>query len=337
MLHEIGWRSPLGSKGWDQILQRNEWFSKFAASQLKKHLATSDARPIVFSYAYTAKAVFEVAKRAGCRCVLGQIDPGLAHDVLVANAYKANPHWKPRRQVPSRYWVDWHSECLLADTIVVNSNWSRDSLIREGVKPGKIVVVPVAYESSSTDPDLETFVGDDSEVKNTGGFCVLRPLRVLVIGRATLEKGIENVVAAANLLRHKPLVFDVVGDHSNVPEEHRNIANINWHGNVPRNEVGKWYRNADLMVFPTLSDGFGITQLEAQFHHLPIVVSKNCGDVVIENVNGRRLLSNSAEFLVETLLDCLANPSLVSEWTANSYVREVFSIDQVASRMCEMR
>jgi glycosyltransferase involved in cell wall biosynthesis len=35
-------------------------------------------------------------------------------------------------------------------------------------------------------------------------------------------------------------------------------------GAVTRNQAAGFYRNADLFILPTLLDGFGITQVEAQ-------------------------------------------------------------------------
>jgi glycosyltransferase involved in cell wall biosynthesis len=46
-----------------------------------------------------------------------------------------------------------------------------------------------------------------------------------------------------------------------------------------------FYERADLFLFPTLSDGFGLTNLEAQAWSLPIVASRFCGEVVRDGVN----------------------------------------------------
>ena len=55
---------------------------------------------------------------------------------------------------------------------------------------------------------------------------------------------------------------------------------------VTRKQAAEFYRDADVFILPTLSDGFAITQLEAQAHGLPVIASKNCGKVVENGVNG---------------------------------------------------
>ena len=50
------------------------------------------------------------------------------------------------KRPPVDYWSRWREECAIADRIVVNSSWSYDALLAEGVPPTKIRVVPLAYE-----------------------------------------------------------------------------------------------------------------------------------------------------------------------------------------------
>ena len=57
-------------------------------------------------------------------------------------------------------------------------------------------------------------------------------------------------------------------------------SGVRWIGPVSRAKTAAFYRQADLLVFPTFSDGFGLTQLEAQAWKLPIIATKFCGDVV---------------------------------------------------------
>ena len=48
---------------------------------------------------------------------------------------------------PPEYWTFWREECKLADRIVVNSEWSREGLVRGGVPAEKISIIPLAYEA----------------------------------------------------------------------------------------------------------------------------------------------------------------------------------------------
>lgn len=55
---------------------------------------------------------------------------------------------------------------------------------------------------------------------------------------------------------------------------------------MPSSGVGEVYSKAEAFIFPTLSDGIALTQLEASAHGLPVIASRYCGDAVTEGVNG---------------------------------------------------
>src|SRR6185369_8250096 len=117
--------------GWTLISRRNEWFQKQAVGQLAHN---HNGNHTVFAYSYAAKRIFEFARERGWRTVLGQIDPGPAEERIVAGLQQ-NTDWEP---APKAYWDNWRDECSLADQILVNSNWSRDGLMAEGVAAGTI-------------------------------------------------------------------------------------------------------------------------------------------------------------------------------------------------------
>ena len=90
------------------------------------------------------------------------------------------------------------------------------------------------------------------------------------------------------------------------------------HGPVPRGAVHRYYRDADVFLFPTLSDGFGLTQLEAQAWGLPIVASPHCGAVVRHQVDGLVLEAVTGEAVAEAIRWCLGNPAALRDMSANA-------------------
>ena len=108
-----------------------------------------------------------------------------------------------------------------------------------------------------------------------------RPLRVLFLGQINLRKGVARLLEAARILRNEPVEFWMVG-----PVEIANASaiersrRVKWFGPVTRKQATEYYRDADVFILPTLSDGFAITQLEAQAYGLPVIASKFCGNVV---------------------------------------------------------
>ncbi len=88
-----------------------------------------------------------------------------------------------------------------------------------------------------------------------------------------------------------------------------------------------------MFILPTLSDGFAITQLEALAQRLPVIVSKNCGDVVLDGVNGVKLKALDEEQLRDVLHDCMSNPMQLAEMSRNARVPLSCSIDSIGQQL----
>src|SRR5438874_5384143 len=133
--------------GWARIVARDRWFQRKVVSFLRSQLSTIDYQPILLSYSYTALEPFRYAKARRWKTVLVQIDPGPEEERIVAEEAARVPElagsWHP---APPEYWAFWREEFKLADRIVVNSEWSREGLVRGGVPAEKISVIPLAYE-----------------------------------------------------------------------------------------------------------------------------------------------------------------------------------------------
>ncbi len=317
--------------GWPQILARNWWFQSKVVSFLRSQLSTINYQPILLSYSYTALEPFRYAKSVGWKTLLVQIDPGPEEERIVAEETAREPElaggWHP---APPEYWAFWREECKLADRIVVNSEWSREGLIRGGVPAEKMSIVPLAYEELGVgrrrEPRLQRNYPDR--------FTAERPLRVLFLGLINLRKGVARLLEAARILRDEPVEFWMVGP---VETAHAkaigNAGNMKWFGPVTRDQAAEFYRDTDVLILPTLSDGFAITQLEAQAHGLPVIASRNCGKVVENGVNGSILDEPSAAGIAHAIRDCTASPDRLEKLASASGVRDKFTIEALANQL----
>jgi glycosyltransferase involved in cell wall biosynthesis len=329
-----------GISDWNLMIARNLAFRRLAAKRLQV-LAGKGIKgagePVVFSYSYSALDQFREAKKLGWRRVLGQIDLGPREDDLEKSLLAQHSGWRcsTPSSPPSSYWENWREECALADTIIVNSDWARDGMIRQGVSPEKLVVIPLAYEAGAKESACDMKDKGDSSPNRFAAsqpFDQQRPLRVLFLGQVVARKGIYDLIEAARLLTGEPLVIDVVGPHHQLPEGLP--ANIRFHGSVALGETASWYRAADLFVLPTQSDGFAITQLEAMSHGLPVITTGHCGAVVEEGWNGLIFPPGDASALAGVLRRLVADPSLVGQMA--SHARETvgrFSIERLSERL----
>src|SRR5437870_2840916 len=164
-----------------------------------------------------------------------------------------------------------------------------------------------------------------------------RPLRVLFLGQVNLRKGVAHLFNAIRSFKDEPIEFWFVGPMQVfIPSELQNNPRVRWFDVVSRGEVDSFYRKADLLILPTLSDGFGLTQLEAQAWSLPIVASRFCGEVVRDGQNGLLLENLTGETIREVLRQCVANPELLAQLAAGSGNFGVHSLDEVGERLFEL-
>src|SRR5262245_12739588 len=195
---------------WETIIARNRWFQRKVVRVLTSDIGrqTSDC-PVLLSYSYTALEPFRYAKLRGWKTVLVQIDPGPEEERIVAEEVARVPalagEWQP---APAEYWASWREECEFADRIVVNSQWSRDSLIRSGVLDEKMSVIPLAYGPGAGSPRITE---PRLQRRYPSRFTQERPMSVLFLGQVNLRKGVARLLDAARMLRDEPVEFWMVG------------------------------------------------------------------------------------------------------------------------------
>jgi glycosyltransferase involved in cell wall biosynthesis len=317
--------------GWPLIVARNHWFQQKVVAYLCNYEPRSDNKePTVFSYSYASREIFCFAKSHSWRTVLGQIDPGPEEEAIVAEEVARVPELAGEwHSAPADYWKAWREECDAADRIIVNSQWSRSCLVKAGVNDSKLFVTPLAYESPITDTRITR--------KYPSHFTPDRPLRVLFLGQINLRKGIARLLKAARSFQSQPVDFLMAGPiQINIPEDLRLNPKIRWVGPVTRSKVRNYYEQADVFILPTLSDGFGLTQLEALAHRLPVITSRQCGEVVIDRVNGLLLEEPTAAAIEEALRFCLHHPNQLAQFSENAKVGERFSLSCLGAKLCAL-
>jgi len=312
-------------EGWNLILQRNQWFQTKILKSLK-NLDSQQFRspPTLFSYSYTALDLFRFAKTEGWQTVLGQIDPGIIESKIVRDECDRHPNLASQYQSPpSAYWERWFEECDLADCIIVNSSWSKQLLIQAGIEGHKIQIIPLVYTPPSNALEFERYYPSQ--------FTVDRPLRVLFLGQVILRKGLAALLDSIALLEGLPVELTIVGKPQiSIPEQYKNHPQVRWIQQVPRNQTHIYYRESDVFLFPTLSDGFGLTQLEALAWKLPIIASQHCGEVTQHNHNGLILSQINSYTIFQSIFSCMKNPKQLEHFSSNtSNTLQNFTLDQL--------
>lgn len=313
------WRRPRTTEEKSlEYLRVGERFARDTRRHLAGRLQSSRAPFAFFAYTTGALEAVEFLEERGIPTLVDQIDPARTEEDIVLREEELWPGWAaPPGRVPDVYFDRLAAEWKRASIVIVNSEWSRTGLVQQGVPSEKLRVLPLAYDAPAlperreTRPDART---------------------ILWLGQVVLRKGIQYLMAAARLLPAERLRIVVAGAIGISAEAVRSApSNLSFIGPITRDRASELYRSADLFVFPTLSDGFGVTQLEAMAHGLPVIATRNCGEVVEHGVNGLVVPARDPEALAKAIQEAafddrrLGAMSAAARETARGFSVQVLS------------
>lgn len=263
----------------------------------------------VHAFEYVALKSFEVARQRGVARILHL--PALDNGQFNAVRQRELSAW-PELAAPGDRHFERHfarrqerrlREMALADVVVCNSRITAESHIAAGADRDHILTVPLGAPS----PIGEVKVDASRE---------RRALRVVYAGAFKLLKGAHYLLEAWRRLdAGRNARLDVYGSMQ-LPRRllARQCEGIEFHGPVPQSLLFEAFEQADVLVFPTLSDGFGMVVSEAMSRGLPVITTDMAGasDLVTPD-NGLIVPSADAAALAEALQWCLDNRQRLKE------------------------
>ena len=209
-------------------------------------------------------------------------------------------------------------------------------MISENVSLAKIEILPLAF--AAADPQLKDEDRNNKSEDRKFPLSNSAPLRVLFLGQVSPGKGIYYLIEAARRLHNAPVHFDVVGSVgissaavSGAP------PNMTFHGPVSRDRAAEWYRQCDVFVLPTLSDGFALTQLEAMAQGVPVIATPNCGRVVAEGQTGFIVPARDPQALADAILKFAGDRHLAAAMApACRAAVKAYSVEAFGRRLVEI-
>jgi glycosyltransferase involved in cell wall biosynthesis len=200
----------------------------------------------------------------------------------------------------------------LADRIVVASSFTRRTLVTQGVPEVKVKVLPYGVG--------EEFLAQGQKRKERAPGS---PLRFLFLGHLSARKGLKQLLGAWHGLG--PGKGELVLMGGGEQEEWRSLAGagVIFRGPGSRKEVLAEMERCDVLVFPSLFEGFGLVILEAMAAGLPVIASQNTGgpDVIEEEKEGFIVPAGSVEALREKMGWLIQNPSQAVEMGRKAHAR----------------
>jgi glycosyltransferase involved in cell wall biosynthesis len=141
-----------------------------------------------------------------------------------------------------------------------------------------------------------------------------KPLRLLFVGGLSQRKGIGDLFAAIKILGTS-VSLTIIGNKAtdNCPALDRELAKHRWIPSLPHDKVLNEMRAHDVLVFPSLFEGFGLVITEAMSQGTPVITTERTAgpDLITHGKNGWLIKAGSTEALVRQLEELLKNPEAV--------------------------
>ena len=284
-----------------------------------------------------------VAKTGEIIAKEGKFDVIHAHDWLVANAAKTLKHSfdipivatihateagrnSGIREPNQKYIND--TEWMLtyeANEVIVNSNYMKSEVQRLfGLPFEKINVVPNGV-------NLNKFTGMDRDYSFRRKYAMDNEKIILFMGRLVYEKGVQNLIAAMPkvLASYHDAKLVIAGkggmlDELKAQADYLGISNkVYFAGYMNGKDVERMYKAADISVFPSTYEPFGIVALEGMLAERPIVVSDagGLGEIVEHRVTGMKSYCGNPNSIADSILELLFNPELCDNIVKNAKIK----------------
>lgn len=210
-----------------------------------------------------------------------------------------------------------------ADRVVVVSRFLAECLQRDGWSSR--APVEVIYNGIDTARFAPAVAGQD------------RPLRVLFVGNPTRNKGFHLLDRIADSL---PPQVELLYTRGMRPVAHRPGARLRALDPVPYAQMHEVYHQADMLLFPTFREGFGLCVAEAMACGLP-VVSTRCSaipELVDDGRGGFLLPPGDVDGMARALNRLLADAPRRADFGAHNRERALrdFSLPRMLAEYREL-
>ncbi|WP_345948371.1 glycosyltransferase family 4 protein [Mucilaginibacter sp. PAMB04274] len=267
--------------------QHDKWVARNLKSQ-----AGNTAYTAVYAYEDGARYSFNEAKRLNIPCY---------YDLPIG-------YWRTARRLLKQEiekWPEWAStltgfkdsdtklgykdeELQLADHIFVASSFTAKTLADFNGRLAPVTVIPYGFPAVEPRSDY-----------NSNG-----KLRVLFVGGLSQRKGIANLFAAAGELADFVDLTVVGRKASNDCAALDNALNKHkWIPSLPHANILKLMRTQDVLVFPSLFEGFGLVITEAMSQGLTVITTDRTAgpDLITNGENGLLIEAGSTQAITQAL------------------------------------
>ncbi len=223
---------------------------------------------------------------------------------------------------PAEYEKRLQEEPHTAKYVFAASEFTRQSLINDGINPEKIKILPLCFNTAAI-PPCEEF----KNIEN-------RPLKVLYCGTVTQRKGIKYLLDTFRKIPKSTAELNIIGGIQGSGKAFDTYKDVyTYHGAIPQNVLFERYQEFDILALPTVFEGFGLVIPEAMAAGLPVITTQNSFgyEIIRHHQNGSIIPIRDTDALIKEILyfASLNNYSfnkmrMAAKNSAEGYTREQF-------------
>jgi starch synthase len=306
-------RQISGQLGLDQLTKHETGLFSMDAvyrsldRRVARRIAQGKAGKAVYAYDDGALESFRAARNRGMKCVYD-------HPVV---------YWRSVREIQKQEAAlhpEWSStlgsladseeklarkdeELSLADVVIVPSTFSKESLTRAPSLKAPVQVIPYGGP-----PPHDRAISVESRGR----------LRVLFVGALSQAKGLVYLLKAAKRLERK-IEFTLIGRRISPAVPSPDVLNRHcWIPSLPHAELLEEMSRHDVLVLPSLHEGFGLVIPEAMAQGLVVITTPHTAgpDLIADGIDGFIVPIRSAEAIEEKLDALLTDARLLTEMKA---------------------
>lgn len=277
--------------------------------KVASRLRAAQQKGLTAIYAYEDGAVFSFpkAKQLGLECI---------YDLPIG-------YWRAARRLlePERErWPDWiptlsgltdsdaklarkDEELALADRIFVASQFTANTLKDFPGTLAPIEVIPYGFPPVSARREYSSKTGKS-------------PLKLLFVGGLSQRKGIADLFAAVeNLVPYVELTVVGLKSTNNCKALNDALERHRWIPSLSHEGILKLMREHDVLVFPSLFEGFGLVITEAMSQGTPVITTERTAgpDLIEHGRNGWLIEAGNTSALQESIEDLISSRHIIAQ------------------------
>ena len=292
-------RLAAGRLGWNHLIRNERGFLSVDAvyhaldRRVARQIASSLTIKGVYAYDDGGLATFRAAKARGIKCIYEH--PIISWRVvrqLQEEEAELHPEWAPTLGAlrdSEEKLARKDEELALADAVVTASTFAKKSIAHAPGLQAPVFVIP--YGTHASDGPLPCKSAANK-------------LRVLFVGSLSQAKGLGYLLEAVAPLGRE-IEFTLIGRRVSPTVPAPSILDkYRWIPSLPHDELLQEMSRHDVLVLPSLHEGFGLVMTEAMAQGLVVITTPHTAgpDLITDGVDGFLVPIRSTAAIQEKLM-----------------------------------